>query len=231
MLRIFAALSLLLLPVPLAAQEPPAGHLTMTGSARVAAEPDIVRAHANVYAEDDSAVKALRAATDDMARLRGAMAPFGEVAVSRIELGQNRSKSSRLIASDDPRFTARGQATVTLADVSRAGEALDVLVRSGVDGIVRLEYDVADRTALTTEAREKAVADAFDKARTYARAAQLILGPVVDLTETGADVLPARDGAMAHGYGSSHGAQGAAGPHSFGVGASVTIRWRVTPGS
>lgn len=200
----------------------------MTGSATVAAEPDITRAHGSVSVEGDSAEETLGMAKERMASLRRSMEPFGTVRGSRISLQQNHSKSKSLIGSGDPGFSARGSITVTLSDPEKAGAALDALVKAGIDGIARLDYDISDRATLMVEARERAVADAVMRARTYARAAELDLGPIIDLSENHADST----GGAYHGPDDHdtryYGAQGMAGAGPLappGVAAIVTIRW------
>jgi len=214
-------LASLTLALPVQAQEK---HLTMTGIARIDAMPDITRARGGVHVESDSAADALKRAERRVAALADTMKPFGTVATSRIALGQDRSKGARLIGSGDAGFTARGTVTVTLADPARAGEALDAFVGAGVEGVAYLVHDTADRTPLVRQAREEAVADAMERARTYAEAADLTLGPIVELSEStmqsGAGHSP-----VAYGAHSSYGARGAAGPETLTVTATVTIRW------
>ena len=228
MLRsLLVAFALALPALPAAAQED-RGFLTMTGIATVEAAPDITRARGSLFVEGDSAGDALDMAKKRLVALRRTMEPFGEVEASRITLGQNNSRVKSLIGSGDPGFSARGSIAVTLADPDKAGTALDALVRAGIDGVAYLDHDIADRAALVTEARERAVADALLRARTYARAAELDLGPIVDLSETGtAPITGAYRGPVDHDGSRYGGAQGMKGPQTIGVTAIVTIRWAI----
>jgi len=216
-------LALLALAPPAQAQD---GHLTMTGTAQVDALPDITRARGGIHVESDSAADALKRAERRVAALADTMRPFGAVEVTRIALGQNRTKGARLIGSGDAGFTARGTVTVTLADPAKAGEALDAFVGAGIEGVAYLFYDTADRTPLVRHAREEAVADAMERARTYAEAADLTLGPIVALSESTTQG-GAVSGPGAYGAHSSYGAQGAAGPETVTITATVTIRWAI----
>jgi len=223
MLKIIAVV-LSLVPAVSIAQEDE-GRLTITGSARVVVEPDVVRAIGDVYVQDDSAAKAMDAAKERLRRLRRAMDSHGDVRISRVTVGQGRSAGKRLIGSDDPGFAAQGRVTVTLADLDKAGIALDVLANAGIDGIARLEYDVVDRLPILTDLREKAVGDAVERAETYARAARLTLGPIVELTEIRSDTSSPHRGPTYRT--SSYGAQGTAGSSAIVIEATVLLRWAV----
>ena len=215
-----------LLPLPVLAQERERT-LTMTGHARLAFAPDVVHARGAVHVSGESAAEALTQARKRLAALATAMRPFGEVTLTRLSLGQDRKGGKRLIGSDDPGFAARGGISVALSDPGRAGEALDALVAAGADGLVGLRYDIEDRSVPRSLARERAVADALERAETYARAANLALGPILTLTEAGSGPSrtdPAPVG-MYDGY-SSHSAKMALeAPGDVGIAASVTIRW------
>ena len=224
MLKILV-LILALAPVSALAQESQSG-LTITGNARVVVEPDIVRASGGIYVQDDSATDAVEKATQRLSRLRTAMEPLGKVSASRITVGQGRSAGKRLIGSDDPGFVARGNLTVTLTDLDKAGMVLDAFAKAGIDGVARLDYDIQDRAPTVIDVREKAVADAIERAEAYARAAKLTLGPIVELTEIRSDSSTPQNGGVSYGA-SSYGAKGAPGPGVIGFGATVTIRWAV----
>lgn len=208
-------------PLPAQAQE---RSLTMTGSARIEARPDVTRARGGIHVEDDSAADALERAERRMAALADTMKAFGAVEAAPVALGQDRSRNTRLIGSDDAGFSARGTVTVTLADPSKAGAALDAFVRAGIEGVASLSHDIADRAPLLRQARERAVADAMERARTYADAANLTLGPIVALSETTTESGPV-DGPGIYAPHASYGARGAAGPQSLTIAATVTIRW------
>jgi len=228
MLR-FLAFLLILAPLPALTQESTGKFLTMTGSARIAALPDIIRTRGSVYVEDESAERAFETAKKRMAALGAALDDFGKIRLSRISLGESHSRTKSLIGSDEPEFIARGSVTVQLADKAKAGAVLDALVKAGSVGIAQLEYDIADRAALMTEAREQAAADAIQRAQTYARAADLTLGPILDLTETSSNGGMSHEGPVGPGFGSGsyRGAQGMSGQQAFGVEATVTIRWAI----
>jgi len=199
-------------------------HLTMTGTARIDVQPDVTRARGGIYIEGDDADTLLRQAERELAALADTMKPFGAVEAGRIALGQSRSKITRLIGTGDAGFMARSNVTVTLADPAKAGAALDAFTGAGIEGVAYLFHDIADRAPLIRQVREGAVADAVERARTYAEAADLTLGPIVALSETTRDSGPMH-GPETYGNHSSYGARGAAGPEPMTIAATVTIRW------
>lgn len=86
-------------------------------------------------------------------------------------------------------YQVSNQVDVTLDDTDKLGPALDALVTSGANTVNSISYGIKDPSALQTTAREAAVADAIQRARTYAKAAGVSLGPVVSIQE-GATEMP-----------------------------------------
>jgi uncharacterized protein YggE len=88
-------------------------------------------------------------------------------------------------------YQAQQQLTVTMHDVSRAGEQIGAAVAAGGDAarLSGLTFRIDDDSALLTEARRNAFADAKAKAKLYGEQAGRGLSRVVSVTETvnGAD--------------------------------------------
>ncbi len=179
MIRTLVLLLPVLLSAPSLAQDAPR-QMSLTGQATVAAAPDGARIHHPVQATDKSAARALEKAAAQVAAVSARMTPFGAVETVAPRLLPSPSREKSLVGSADPVFVARAEVILTLADMARAGAALDALDTPGAAWIA---YSVEDTAALTARAREEAVADALERARTYARAAGLTLGPILDFTE------------------------------------------------
>ncbi len=229
MIRILALLALII-PAPLAAQDQAVSTatMTMTGTARVTAEPDSATLHAVIAASDPNAQKALSIVKARIANLSKALAPFGAVKASRIVIGQNREKGKRLLGSDDATYFARSNLALTLTDQSREAPALDVFGAGSITGVVTFEYNVADHAPLQKQAREEAVADAIERAQTYATAANLTLGPILYIEETQQNSTGQHQGTPYNRKGSlAYGKGWTAGPTAISVSVAVTIKWRV----
>lgn len=99
------------------------------------------------------------------------------------ERGDNRIDVARIKG-----YEAGNQLTVRVRDLSVLGEALDEMVRDGVNAFNGLSFALQDPTDATNEARRKAVQDAMAKAQLYADAAGVELGAIKSISEGGASV-------------------------------------------
>jgi uncharacterized protein YggE len=81
--------------------------------------------------------------------------------------------------------------TVTIRDLSKAGNVIDAATKAGATNISDLSFDLADRTAAEQKALAQAVREAQAKAAAMAQAAGVNLGPLTSLSEgTPAAVQP-----------------------------------------
>ncbi len=72
---------------------------------------------------------------------------------------------------------------VTVRDITKVGDVLDATVKAGANSISGIQFDVADKTAALSDAREAAVNDAKVKAEELASAAGVSLGEVQTISE------------------------------------------------
>jgi uncharacterized protein YggE len=71
---------------------------------------------------------------------------------------------------------------VTLRELSELGDVLDAVIAAGANSINGIQFDVADRTTATADARKAAVADARSQAEELAEAAGVELGEIQSLS-------------------------------------------------
>ena len=71
-----------------------------------------------------------------------------------------------------------------MRDLSKVGELLDKSVTLGVNEGGGLTFINDDTSVMMTKARRRAVAEALSKAKTLAEAADVKLGPVIDISES-----------------------------------------------
>lgn len=84
---------------------------------------------------------------------------------------------------------------VTLPNASQIGEVLDTVIDAGANRIEGIQFDVEDRSAALTEARQAAVADAESQAQELADAAGLTLGAIQNISSSGSGIpSPMYDG-------------------------------------
>lgn len=73
-------------------------------------------------------------------------------------------------------FVVENTVYVTVRDLSKLGELLDSVVRSGANTINSISFDVLDKEAAMSQARDQAIADARAEAEAIAKASGVSLG-------------------------------------------------------
>ena len=96
-------------------------------------------------------------------------------------------------ANQPPRikgYSASNTVNVTVREIGRLGEIMDVLVANGANNINGPSFDIEDKDAVLDEARGKALAKARARAESYAKRLGLRVGRVVSVDETGGRTQP-----------------------------------------
>ena len=115
---------------------------------------------------------------------------------------------------------------VTVEDFGKTGAVLDALVSSGSNQIDNIGFSIHDTSALLKQAREAAVKDAIDRARTYANVAGVTLGRILSIQEGGSEPPRPMYRAMAMMAGPDANPPPIAGGEES-VSANVTITWEI----
>jgi uncharacterized protein YggE len=164
--------------------------ITVTGEGEVAIVPDRAIIGAGVTTTGKTAREAsesnAKMMTAVMAALKGAGIAEQDVQTARLSLHPVRdNKASELRITG---FQASNQVSVTLRDVGKTADAIDRLVAAGANDISGIQFVVSSPSKPLDEAREAAIADARRKAEVYAKAANVVLGAAVSITEEGGAV-------------------------------------------
>jgi uncharacterized protein YggE len=187
----FPALALvpLLLAAPhaLAAEDEPQPHtLTVSGEAEVKAVPDQAELSAGVVTQSATAADALATNSKAMNRVFATLKQLGipekSMRTSEFTVSpqyQNRNGNAERIVG----YQVSNSVSVTIDDLARLGPAIDVLVGSGANSLGSVTFEIRDPKPLEAQARADAIRDAMLKAETYAKAAGLQLGPIVNISE------------------------------------------------
>jgi uncharacterized protein YggE len=187
------------------AEAPRTTSLTVAGEGHVDLPPDMAMISLGVTTEADTAAAALAANNAAQAEVLAVLAAAGieprDIQTSGLNLNpvwDNRSYS-------DGRQRIRGYSvsnivTIRVRKLDSLGGLLDKVVTTGANQLNSLTFGLSDPKPAMDEARKRAVADALDRARLYADAAGVTLGPLVSLSECGAYQQPQpmfrRDAAM-----------------------------------
>ncbi|MFC4046928.1 SIMPL domain-containing protein [Dactylosporangium siamense] len=168
--------------VPAAAQ--PTDTVLVTGTGEVSGEPDTLTADFAVETSAAAVDEALNRANTAATRMRDALISAGltraDLQTSNVTVTSQRTDDGKITG-----YTAAQGLTATIHDLARAGTLMSGAIAAGGDA-ARLNgvwYSIEDDTALLTEARKRAFADARTKAELYAREAGRSLGRVIMVSE------------------------------------------------
>lgn len=180
--------------------------MTITGSGDVTARPDIAYLDSGVISEGKTAgaalaenTKAMNAIFDGLAAMKIAK---DDIRTSQFSVSPVYTQPpARPDGTREP-ATIRGyqvnnQVTVTVRKLDNLGTILDKLVTLGSNRLDSIRFEIENPEALLDKAREAAVLDALRKAKLYANASGVALGPVISISEGGGYQQPTYMKAMA----------------------------------
>lgn len=164
--------------------------MVISGEGEATATPDLGIMTLGVMREATTAREALDANNKAMAEVIAAVKKLSvadrDLKTARVQIyprydypkKRDGTQKTKLVA-----YQARNSLTVRVRDLSKAGELLDKSVTLGVNEGGGIAFVNDDASAIMTEARRKAVADALEKAKTISEAAGVKLGRIVEISE------------------------------------------------
>lgn len=189
-----AALALAAVATPsLAAGEPTARTITLSGDGVATGVPDVVVVTLGVVSEADSAAAALEANNRDMTAtvqgLRDAGIEERDIRTANFSIEPRYTYPSDANGNQlSPQIVAyqvTNQVTVRLRDFDGAGSLLTEVVTLGANSVQGIAFLIDDPSALEDEARRDAFEEAHARAEVYAAAGGFKLGNIVSITEGG----------------------------------------------
>ncbi len=191
-----AALALVVLPVladhPARAGETSPPAISIVGTGRVQARPDMAVVSTGVVSEAKTAREALTANTAAMTgiveKLKGNGIEDRDIQTSgfavqpRYTYPAQQSSGERL----PPRiagYTVSNQVTIRVRDIAKLGDILDQVVSEGSNQINGVSFTFSEPEKLLDMARARAMADAIRKAKIYTDAAGIGTGSITSISE------------------------------------------------
>jgi uncharacterized protein YggE len=183
-----AVLSLAVLSAPAVAQEMKMPRsITLTGHGEVRQAPDLAVVNVGVMQQGSTAEEALaentKAMNAVMAALKSAAIEARDIQTSNFMVSprydyNNNTQPPKLVGYD-----VSNNVSVTVRKIDQLGGLLDTLVKAGSNQINGVQFDVSRPDAALDNARKSAAADATRKAKVYAEAMSVGLGPVLSISE------------------------------------------------
>ena len=182
-----AALAAATLPGLASSAAAEAGGITVVGTASVSSVPDRAELSFGVESQGQTARAALAANATEMRKVIAALKAAGAADV--------KTQSVSLSARYDERSEAQGfiavnSVSVTIKQLARAGAVIDAAVEAGANQVYGPSLSSSDETEQYRRALEVAVANARANAQVLAAAANVSLGRVTAIVESGGAPSP-----------------------------------------
>lgn len=162
--------------------------ISLSGHGEVRMAPDMAFVTSGVTSQGKTAAEALAANTAAMNSLFASLKEAGiaekDVQTSNFMV-QPRYNFPEGKAPELAGYDVSNTVTVTVRKIGDLGSLLDRLVQAGSNQINGIGFDVSAPDAALDEARRLAAADATRKAKVYAEAMGVTLGPVLSVSEGG----------------------------------------------
>jgi uncharacterized protein YggE len=162
--------------------------LTVVGSGKVSARPDMAQVQVGVVTEAPSAAKALKDNNATMARLFSTLDARGiarkDVQTSgfgvapQYKRGPHGEQLPQVVG-----YRVSNAVRIKVRKLDALGQVLDEVVQQGANQVQGVSFSVAEPTPLLDEARRQAMAEARRKAELYAKEAGVEVGRVLLIQE------------------------------------------------
>lgn len=173
-----------------------AATVQVSASGQVEAEPDQANLRVAVVASGDDATTARDRLAANVSELRDALREAGiaddRVRTAGFDVGLEYRETRE--GREPAGYRATQAFEITLADVDRTGEIIDVAVDNGANRVEGVEFTLADETReqLREDALGEAVTSARADADVLADASNLTITGVESISTGGSDVVPYR---------------------------------------
>jgi uncharacterized protein YggE len=162
--------------------------VSVTGEASISVPPDLAQIDSGVTTEAKTAREASEANNKAMGGVLQALKNAGlaekDIQTSRLSLSPqsapNRNANAPFLIVG---YRASNRVTVTIRDITKVADTIDVLVGAGANEISGMSFMVSKASKLLDDARAEAIADARRKAEIYAKAANISLGAPISISE------------------------------------------------
>ena len=207
-LLVLVGLVLLLGACAPAAQPDQNRTLSVNGSGRVSASPDIAYISIGVHTENKDAAQAVADNNTQAQQIVDALKAAGVAEKDIQTQGFNiypQDEYSPEGVRTGSHFVVDNTVYVTLRNLDTVGEVLGSAVQAGANNVYGIQFDVEDKTPLIAQARQQAVENALQQADELAKAAGVNLGPVLNISYYNSVPVPIMDSKVPMGVGGGAG--------------------------
>ncbi len=161
--------------------------VTVVGEGTVSIQPDIATASIGVEVVRPTVREASVAAEAIMEEVQAALLSQNldesDIQTRHFSIFAERFGPGGLLDEDDVRYRVSNTVFITIQDLESIGDVLDAAIDAGANNIYGVDFSLADPASVESEARAKAVADAYDKAEELADIIDVEVGDVMGISE------------------------------------------------
>ena len=180
-------LLLFLLSASVAAQElgiPAAPHVLTNGSAEIRVPADMATLSFSITTQEKTPQKARQVVDTSVASFVNALELAGfkrqELVAGNLRLAPEYSQTSGLSLKLNG-YQASRDVIVRVYQLDRVGQVIDVALKSGINAVQSIQYDVRDKARYISQVREQAISDSKSKAAELAKAYGMTLGKIYSI--------------------------------------------------
>lgn len=205
--------------------------LSVNGHAEVSLAPDIAYVTIGVHTQASDVSQAVSQNADQVASVMEALAALGvaqeDMQTSNFNLytGDTYDPATGL-PSGEKTYTVDNNVNVTVRDLANMGSLLDEAISAGANSIWGVTFDVDDKEAAQTQARDMAMQNAVSEAQGLAQVAGVSLGNVLSISYVqGSSYYPPYYGMGMGGGGAAEAASTSIVPGLITVSADVNVTY------
>ncbi len=166
---------------------PASSTLSVSGSGRAFATPDIARMTIGVEAMAPTVGKAVGDVNAKQAAIIAKLKSLGiadkDIQTTSFNVSIDRSKPPTPGSETPTNYHASNTAQVTIRKTDQLSTVLEAAVNAGANNIFGVQLSLSDPSPMMSDARSKAVADAKAKADALAKLAGVKLGRIINISE------------------------------------------------
>ncbi len=163
--------------------------LTANGTGQVKLAPDIAYVTIGVRTQDRDAKAAVAANSEQSQELVDALLAFGvaeeDIQTTNFNIYSSEDYSQPFETKPPTVYVVENSVFVVVRELESIGDLLSTAVEAGANNIWGIQFDVSDKSAALSQARELAVAAARDQAEELAGFAEVELGQIVNINSYG----------------------------------------------
>ncbi|OPB29912.1 hypothetical protein BWD121_009470 [Bartonella sp. WD12.1] len=159
--------------------------VTATGESQAA--PDMAIINLSIVTYDKTAQKALADNNKFMNNIVDSLKKNNiqehDLQTSNLSIYQSSSDKQQEQKNSENLYEVSNSLTVRIRDLANVGKIFDQAISLGINSVHGITFTNADTKPFYKEARQKAIAEAIEKAETLTQAANLKLGKIIEINE------------------------------------------------